>query len=225
MEKIKLNVQHRDVVGKNFSKERAKGIIPAVMYGHKIAAQNLWVDLIGLKKVHDKAGESAIIELSLDEKKGVNVLIHDYQIDPLSGMISHVDFFQVRMDEELETKIPVEFIGESQAVKEAGGILVKQLDELPVSCLPAHLPEKFEVDISALATFDDRLMVSDIHVSKEVKVLIPADTVVALVTPPRAEEELAKLDEKAETDVSKVEKVEKEQKPAEDAEAQTPEEK
>ena len=128
----------------------------------------------------------------------------------MSGSFLHIDFHQVRMDEEIEANIPLVFVGESPAVKSEGGILVKALDELGVSCLPAHLPHELSVDISVLATFDDQIRVSDIAVPAGVKVSDDPETVVALVERPRSDEEMAALDSKVESDVSKVEGVVKE---------------
>lgn len=217
MEHTILRADVRDVVGKKVNSFRKTGRIPAVVYGHKVASRNVWVDELEFQKVYDKAGESAIVELAVDEGKKVNVLIHDLQREPLSGKVSHIDFFQVRMDEEVETEIPLEFIGEAPIVKEQGGILIKNFDKIPVRCLPADLPEGFNVDLVKLAAFDSHIAIADLVVPAKVKVLLDPETVLVSVEEPRAEEELAKLDEKVEIDVSQVEKIEKEKKEAEEA--------
>ncbi|HBR71634.1 MAG TPA: 50S ribosomal protein L25, partial [Candidatus Moranbacteria bacterium] len=104
----------------------------------------------------------------------------------------------------------LEFVGESPAVKENGGILVKNMDEVEVKCLPADLPSKFEINLSMLAKFEDHITVADIKVPQGVEILAEKEAVIALVIPPRTEEELASLDEKVEADVTKVEGVVKE---------------
>lgn len=212
---ITLKAKDREVTGKKVKKLREEDMIPAVMYGNKIASQNLLVNYLDFKRVYDKAGESTLVELETKGKK-VNVLVHDIQLDPLSGRFSHVDFFQVNMKEEVETEIPLEFIGESPAVKELGGVLVKSLDEIPVKCLPSDLPEKYEIDISKLATFDDVIAVKDLKVSDKVEILVDGETIIASVQEPRSQEELESLETKVEEDVSKVEGVVKET-PAEGA--------
>jgi large subunit ribosomal protein L25 len=179
------------------------------MYGNKIASQNILVNYLDFKRVYDKAGESALIELETEGKK-VNVLVHDIQLDPMSGKFTHVDFFQVNMKEEVETEIPLEFIGESPAVKEFGGVLIKSLDEITVKCLPADLPEKYEIDISKLATFDDVIAVKDLQISDKIEILVDGETIIASVQEPRTQEELESLETKVEEDVSKVEGVIKE---------------
>jgi large subunit ribosomal protein L25 len=210
MTKINLKSKIRDVVGRKVKKFREEGLIPAVMYGHKIKPQNLWVNYLDFKKVFQKAGESTVIELDLENDKKCNVLIHEIQSDPLTQKFSHIDFFQIRMDEEIETEIPVEFIGESAAIKELGGMLVKNIDAIPVKCFPADLPSKFEVDISKIKTFDDHIQIKDLEISDKVKLMIEPETVIALVEAPRSEEELASLEEKVIEDVSQVEGVVKE---------------
>jgi len=212
MTKINLKSKIRTEVGteKKLNAFRKKGIIPAVVYGNKVKPRNLWVNYLDFKRVFEKAGENTVIELEIDEKEKVNTLIHDIQHDPLSNIFSHVDFFQIRMDEKIESNIPLEFLGESPAVKELGGILVKSLDEIKVSCLPGDLPSKIEVNISKIKTFEDHIKVKDLEISDKVKVLDEEDMVVALVTPPRTEEEMASLEEKVEEDVTKVEGVVKE---------------
>ena len=199
----------RDVVGKKVKKFRNEGKVPAVAYGHEVEPQNLWVDLLDLERVYAKAGESAIIELDVKGKE-VNALIHDVQLDHMSGKFSHIDFFQVQMDEEVETEIPLEFIGESEAVKAHGGVLVKNMDEVPVKCLPSNLPQHFEIDLSKIKTFDDHIIVADIKVSDKVKIDLEPDAVIALVTPPRTQEELESLEQKVEEDVTKIAGVVKE---------------
>jgi large subunit ribosomal protein L25 len=219
---ITLKAETREVTGKKVEKLREKDIIPAVMYGHKIAAQNLSVNYLDFKRAYDKAGESSLIELETGDKK-VNVLVHDTQVDPMSGKFSHIDFFQVNMKEEVETEIPLEFVGEAPAVKELGGVLVKSLDEVTVKCLPADLPEKFEIDIAKLATFDDSISVKDLNIPERVELLTDPETVIVSVQEPRTEEELSELETKVEEDVTKVEGVVKEA-PAEGAEAAAAEE-
>jgi len=209
MEKIILKVAKREVVGKKLRKIRKEGLVPAVLYGHGVKNENLSVNYLDLKRVYGKAGENAIIEIEVDGKK-IPVLICDTQMDPMNGNFSHVDFLQVNMKETVEAEIPLEFIGESVAVKANGGILVKNMDKIEVKCLPADLPSKFEVDLSKLVTFDDQITIGDIKTLAGVEIFGDKEAVIVLVARPRSEEEMARLDEKVEADVTKVEGVVKE---------------
>jgi len=108
------------------------------------------------------------------------------------------------------------FIGEAPAVKEQGGILVKSIDKVEVKCLPADLPSHIDVDISVINAFDKHITINDLKIPAKVKIKADLETVVALVTPPRSEEDLAELEEKVEADVTKVEGVVKEEAPVEE---------
>jgi large subunit ribosomal protein L25 len=124
------------------------------------------------------------------------VLITDVQQEAVKGGLTHADFYVVRMDEELHAEIPLHFVGESTAVYQGEGTLMKNLEALEVACLPGDLPESIEVDISVLDDFEKTITVADLVVPKGVKLLIEDEhTLVAKVEPPRSDEEMAELDE------------------------------
>lgn len=224
MEKIELKAEIRK------PKEKKAGFIPAILYGRGIENVMIWLEEKNFNKIYQEAGESTLLELSVKGEKEIthNVLIYDIQTDPVSDRIGHVDFYQVRMDEKLETEVELVFIGQSVAVKELGGVLVKNIDALEVRCLPADLPKNIEVDISALATFEDSIRVKDLQIGEKVEITIDPETVVAVVSPPRSEKELEQLDEEVEGDISQVEGIseEKEEEPEnKDEKAEVKEEK
>lgn len=197
---------------------RKEGKVPAIMYGHKGAPQMLWVDFLTFSKVFAVAGESSIISLMLDKGKKSSVIVQDLAHDAMTNRISHIDFFEVSMDEELEAHVPIEYINESPAVRELGGILVKTLEEVTVSCLPKDLPHAITIDLSTIKDFSTHVQVKDLVLPKGVKVLTDELTTIVLVEAPRTEAQMAALDEKVEADVTKVEGVVKEEAaPAEGA--------
>lgn len=210
MAELNLAVDIREKKDGKLAEARKAGRIPAVMYGHGIKPQTFWVNTLPFSRVYAEGGESSIINLAPKDGKAVNVLIQDVQRDPVTDRFLHVDFFQVRMDEELEARIPLEFTGDSAAIKELAGILVKPIEELQVSCLPKDLPHSISVDISLLKTFEDQIKVKDLVIPAGVKVLAEPEATVALVEPPRSDAEMAALDEKVELDVTQVEGVVKE---------------
>lgn len=211
MEKVKLEAKTRQERGRKTNQGRKAGLIPAVVYGKRVDPQSLWVQEIDFKRLLKKSGESTIIDLSIDGKDNRNVIIHEIQDDPAKEKYLHIDFFQVRMDEKIETEVELVFAGESPAVKELGGVLVKNIDKVEVKCLPANLPSHIDVDVSVIKTFEDRIYAKDLKVSDKVEVMLDPETVIVLVTPPRSEEELNQLSEKVEEDVTKVEGVVKEE--------------
>jgi len=218
MEKVILESKTRDVFGRKTKKGREQGLIPAVVYGKGIENQPIWVTDLDFRRLIKKSGESTMISLSIDGKNNRNVIIYDTQEDPIKNRFLHIDFFQVRMDEEIETEVELVFVGESPAVKEQGGVLIKNVDNVTVKCLPADLPGEIEVDISVLKTFENYIYIKDLKISDKVEIDLEPETVVALVSPPRSEAELESLEEKVEADVTKVEGVVKEEPASENKE-------
>jgi len=210
MSEFILQVKTREQASKDLFTMRKKGFVPAVLYGHKTEPQMFWIHYVDFSKLYAKAGESSIIELTSETGKKVNVIVQDVQTEPLSGRFSHIDFFQVRMDEKLETHIPLEFIGEAPAVRELGGMLLKPVEEILVSCLPKDLPRSISVDLSILKTFEDHIQIKDLKLPSGVEVMTEMDTTIALIEPPRTEAEMDALNEKVEGDVTKVGGVTKE---------------
>jgi len=218
---LELKAKPRQELGKKTNKQRKAGQIPAVIYGHGIKSEPLYVEKKDFLKTYKEAGESTLITLEIGGKNR-NVLIHDVARDALSEGIIHVDFYQVRMDEKIKAEVPLNFIGESDAVKSEGGVLVKNIQELEIEALPKDLPHHIDIDISALKTFDDHIFVKDLSIPDNVKILVQTDEIIASVMPPRSEEELAALEEKVEEKVEEVKVVGEEEKAAE---AEAPEQK
>jgi large subunit ribosomal protein L25 len=215
-----LAAQDRATFGKSLKTLRQEGLIPAEFYGHGLKNAHLAVRREEFKKAFKVAGENTVIQLLIDSKKQP-ALIYDVQEDRLSGEVVHVDFYGVRMDEKIKAHIPVEFTGESPAVKEQGGVVNKALVEIEVEALPGDLPHDFTVDISSLKNIDDSIYVKDLAVSKGVKVLIGPDSVIVSIAAPRKEEEI--VAPPAEAAVVAEVKVETEEKKAERAAEQAAE--
>lgn len=191
---------------------RATGYLPAVLYGKGIVNQHLTISYPNFLKVYRSAGESSLVDLSIQDQSVVKVLVHDVSYDLRTGKIIHADFYQVNMAEKLNATIPLVFIGEPKAVKELNGILVKNVSEVEVRCLPGDLVHEITVDLSPLATFEDTICIKDLTVPKGIEIHEQPDVIVATVTESISEEELAKLSEKPVEDVESVAQVEKKKK-------------
>ena len=214
---LRLKTKTRKKEGKKT--EAPLGAIPGILYGRGIENVMLWFSRREFNRIREEAGESTIFKIQLQNGEERNVLIKEIQRDILNGKPTHVDFYQVRMDEKIEAIVELDFIGESAIVKELGGILIKNMDEIEVKCLPGDLPPKIEVDISRIKDFNDYIYVKDLPVSDKVELLVDPENVVAMVTEPRSEEELAELETEVKEDVTQVEGVVKEEKPDEAGEA------
>ncbi|MEW6407972.1 MAG: 50S ribosomal protein L25 [Patescibacteria group bacterium] len=219
MKKISLAAKTRKEVGKKLNLLRQENKIPAILYGHNIKSYPLFVDNFAFSKIFKLAGESSIIELLIDDKEKKNVLIKDIQKDPRTDKFLHIDFYQVKLTERIKANVPLVFFGEAQAVKEKGGVLVKNIDEIEVEALPSDLPKEIRVDISSLKDFSDVIRIKDLDISAAVEVLTKQEEIIATTTPPRSEEELEKLKEKVEEKVEEIEGVKKEKGAAQAPEA------
>lgn len=178
--------------------------VPGVLYGHGLKSEAIQVNAQQFEKVFATAGNTSLVSLVFG--KGEHpVLIREIQYHPLKGTVQHVDFYQVRLDEAIEAKVPLVVIGESSAVKDLGGVLVRNLDELAVEALPKDLPHNIEVDISGLSNFEKVIRVKDIKLPEGVKTSVDAEVVAILVQPPRSEEELDALTQEVKEDVQAVE--------------------
>jgi large subunit ribosomal protein L25 len=196
MEKIELAAVKRTVLGKRNRKLRAEGKVPAVVYGHGVRNEPLELDAKVMERVYGRAGGNKIISLKVGEGRAKNVLIHDVQREASRGELVHVDFYVVRMDEEIRTSVPLHYVGESTAVYQQEGTLVKNLDAVEVEALPGELPESIEVDIAGLDDFEKSITLADLTIPAGVK-LVEEDlgTLVAKVEPPRTQEEMEELEE------------------------------
>lgn len=193
------------------NKLRQSGWVPAVIYGPKVRNQALQVESSAFDRVFAKTGESALISLKIknSETKDQQVLalVHDLQKDPVTDKIIHVDFYAPRLDQTMHVTIPLVFEGWAGAVVDLDGTLVKNIQEVEIEVLPKDLPHEIKVDISCLRTFEDKIFIKDLKIPTGVKILADAGEVIALVMPPRSEEELAALGEAPEEKVEEIEKV------------------
>lgn len=193
MPTIPLQAQARsqDAAAKTLRRENR---VPCVLYGNDVDNTQLTCDYSELFRVYSKAGESVIVELEVGSKK-VPVLFHALQFEPVSDRITHVDFFAVDMKKEIEARVPLNFIGESEAVKSLGGVLVTVMDHVTVKCLPVDLPQHLDISIEPLVTFADAVSVVDIVLPKGVTITDAEDARIATVQEPRREEVVATAEE------------------------------
>lgn len=202
-----LNATNRVITGKKLKNLREKGMVPGVVYGRELENVLVSVPESELKKTYREAGENTLVNLSIEGSEPRPVLIYDVELDPIKHRLMHVDFYQVRLDENVRTEVPLEFTGTAPAVKELGGTLVKVLHNIEVEALPQDIPHAITVDVSRLAIFEDQIKVKDLAAAGKFKVLADGEEVVARVLPPRTEEELEALKEEVKEDVTRVEGV------------------
>ena len=189
MDKLTLNVEKRDLTGRKVKKLRKEGIVPANIFGKKVKSVSVQADAKTFEKIFINAGETQLVELTLDKEKKP-VLVHHVQRDPVTDQLLHIDFLQVDLTQKVTANVPVELVNESPAEKQGIGTAVQQINEIEVEALPADLPEKFEVDLSELAEVDQMVLVKDLKVDRsKVEITNSEDDIVVKVEPPKEEKE------------------------------------
>jgi large subunit ribosomal protein L25 len=184
---LTLTAEKREETGKRSKRLYASGKLPAVVYGPTEAATPIVLPLGEFVKVLKEAGESSVVELS-GLGKPLQVLIHEVDRDPVTDAPRHVDLYAIEKGAKVEVAVPLEFVGESPAVK-GGANLVKVIHELEIEADPANLPHEITVDISSLKTVGDQILVSDLTIPAGVEVMVEGEQVVALVQEVEVEEE------------------------------------
>ena len=204
---VTLSATAREKTGKGAARQaRFEKRVPAVIYGHGRATQSLMVDALALEKaLTGIEPESTLIDLTVDGKKA-RALIREIQRHPLRPDIIHVDFYEIKADEKVTLKVPVHLVGTADGVRNAGGVLDQVTREVEIEVLPEHIPDRVELDVSALK-IGDSLHARDLTIPNAV-ILTGADLTIATVVPPRAEEVAAPTAE-ATTEVSEPELIRK----------------
>lgn len=190
MNRHKLKAQKREVFGKKLKNMRRQGTIPGVIYGPKFDSLAIQFDLKEFDEVFKLAGETNILEIFLREKESYSVLIKKVQLHPLSDLPLHVDFYKVDLGKKVTAKVPVEFIGESEAVKSGEGVLLELVHEIEVESLPTDIPSAFQVDISPLKSLDDMITITDLKIPLGVTVKLEPEELICKITELMKEEEI-----------------------------------
>lgn len=207
---INLDMQVRDKAA-DIVALRKEGKMPAVFYGKKTESTPITLLQKDFISVWHKAGESAVVTLK-GPTGTVDTLIHAVDLDPVTDIPRHADFYVFEKGKKLEVSVPLEFVGVSPAVKDLGGLFVRSLHELKISADPQHIPHNIEVDISSLIDFTSQILAKELKLPTGVDLIENPEEVVASASAPR--EEL--VEESAPVDLSAIE-VEKKGKKEEEA--------
>ena len=187
---VKLKAEPRTNVGRSaVRKLKARGIIPAVIYGAKDKPQPLQLAARDINALMSHAaGENVLVELEIaGEKSSRTALVQEVQHTPVGGDIRHVDFHAISMDDTIQAEVPLEPVGTANGVKNFGGLLEQSLRVLTLECLPRDLPDRITVDISQL-NIGDSIHVRDIQLPSGVTAKVPADLTAFSVLAPVVEE-------------------------------------
>lgn len=194
--KFDLAATVREQAGKGAARSmRRAGKVPAVLYGQgeclllTVKPEEL------IKILKSQAGSTALISLTVTgakSKPSRTALLRDYQVDPVSGAVLHVDLFEISMSQPIRVKVPIHVIGGIPAGVKEGGVLHHNLRELHVECLPAALPDNIEVDASPLK-IGEGIHLKEIAKREGVRFLDDPDQMVVSVAAPMSEAKLEAL--------------------------------
>jgi large subunit ribosomal protein L25 len=199
---MQLTANKREITGKAARRLRRQGRLPAVVYGHSVAATTIEVDAHEFERVFTRTGKTQLIDLVVESGRPSKVLVKELQISPRRNTPLHVDFHQVSLREKLQVDVPVVVSGEAQPVKAGEADVLQVLHTLRVECLPTDIPEAIEVDVSGLDHIDAGIRVSELQLPDGVvAVPDPEELVVKLaarrVTAAEEEEVAAEAPEEA----------------------------
>ncbi|MHB1501707.1 MAG: 50S ribosomal protein L25, partial [Candidatus Dormibacteria bacterium] len=189
----KLDASRRSTTGRRVNQLRRQGLVPGVVYGHKVQPIAVEVPAKELARTVHVVGKSHLLQLKVEgETRQRPVLIKELQINPRTSAAVHVDFFQVNLEEKLTVQVQLVLVGESPAVKFNVGELLHVVHSLEVSCLPDAIPGEIPVDISGLAEVDDAVRLSDMTLPAGVEFnssIDPTEILVKIAQARVAEEE------------------------------------
>lgn len=196
---VKLAVERREATGRAAARKlKARGIVPAIVYGGREKAEPLQLSRRDLAAVLSHAsGENILVELEIAGERSTRMaMVQEVQHSPVGGEVLHVDFHAVSMDEKIDADVPLEPTGTANGVKNFGGLLEQSLRELTVECLPRDLPDRITVDVSDL-NIGDSIHVRDIKLPEGVTAKVPVELTVFSVLAPTVEEEPVAAEEAA----------------------------
>ena len=184
-----VSAEPREVIGKKVSNLRRAGILPAVVYGRGLESRPIQMDAHEFDVLRRTVTKNTLVDLKVGGGKATPVLLQGIHEHPVRRHPMHVDFYVVKMTEELTVDVPVNYMGDSTAADKLGGTLLHLREMVSVRALPTELPSGIDLDISPLDSFEAVLHVSDLVVPEGVTILTDVGEALARVQPPRVEEE------------------------------------
>ena len=185
-DRVTLSATNRTVLGKKVRRLRREGVLPANVYGRGVDSTAIQLDGRDFRRAIRQAGIRSMFELAIEgEPESRHVLVRGLDREGGTGDPIHVDFYQVDLNNPIQTTIAIRLIGVAPAVTDLGGTLLQNLETVAIRCLPLDIPEAIELDVSALESFELSLNVGDLNVPVGVEVLVASDIGVATVDAPR----------------------------------------
>lgn len=177
------------------TKIRTEGNIPAVVYGNNVDSTSIYIDGADFTKTMREVGRNGVFPLHLNGKK-FNVILTDYQADPIKNAIVHVDLLAVDMSKEINADVRISLMGDAQGVKD-GGVLQQALHEISITATPTDIPQAIEIDVSQLEV-GETITIADIKRQYDFAINHEDEQTIASILPPKQEAEIDSGEEQAE---------------------------
>jgi large subunit ribosomal protein L25 len=165
-----IKAEKRTLKGKQVSQLRRAGILPGVIYGHKIESQAIQMDRHTVSLQMSSITPTTLVTVDVAGNK-IKAFVRDRQRDVLHGVLTHLDFLAVSMTEKMRASVALELTGEAPVLDDAIYLLNQNLNELEIECLPQDMPERVMVDVSGIKTPEDTITVADLDLGEGVSIL------------------------------------------------------
>lgn len=182
MKQLELQASLRSLTGKKVKRLRKMGITPGILYGSGIDPLILKFNTREVENVVIRAGSSSLIQVKIEGAKPYISIVRDVQRDVIKRSVTHVDLQAVNMQELITLPIPLLLKGTAPGVEDMGGVLLQQIYEVEVECLPADLLPAIEVNISGLVEIGDSIAINDLDIPETIHVLAEPDDIVVQIT-------------------------------------------
>ncbi len=186
MEKMKkyiLNAEKREVLGKKVKGLRREGKLPAVIYGQEIEPISITLETKEVHKVLKVVGANTLISIKIGKEEFLT-LVREIQREVIIRDLLHMDFQAVSLEETITTSLPVVMVGVAPVIEEFEALLIVSMDELQIEAKAKDLPDTISVDVSNMLEIGDNILVKDLVISGDVKILDDPDGIVIVATSP-----------------------------------------
>jgi large subunit ribosomal protein L25 len=201
MEQQSISVESRTGTGKSVTRKlRAAGKLPAVIYGLGHTQPVTVEPTLISKLLLSEGGRNQILNLKGAGLEGKSALIKDYQVDPVTRKLVHVDLLEIDVTKKIEVTVAINFVGKAVGVGE-GGVLNFIERTIQIKCLPTAIPQHIDVDVSSLA-IGHSLHIDEVKLPESIEKASQLNsTLVTCVPPTKEEEAVASLAPTAEPEV------------------------
>ncbi len=187
---VQLPIEHREKLGTTGSNAlRRNGKIPAIVYGHGTAADNVAFDAHAFQELLHHAGRNAIITLTDGGRKKQTAMVRELQTDPISRRIVHVDLLRVSANEAIVARLPIVTVGVAEGVRTMGAVMDVIAHEIEIEGPANKIPENLEVDVTALGVHD-HVTAGNVPLPAGFKLITPADMVIVTIEASRTAQDL-----------------------------------